>query len=81
MSAPKGSEPFDVTDVAAIRLKAGKLGATQLTFATAIGVPVKTLRNWEQRRRKPTGPARVLLSLIKRDPRAVFGLMTGTPAA
>jgi putative transcriptional regulator len=41
-------------------------------FADLIGVPVKTLRNWEQRRREPTGPARVLLSMIERDPWLVF---------
>jgi putative transcriptional regulator len=62
----------------------GELGCTQQVFADAIGVPVKTLRNWEQRRREPTGPARVLLGLIERDPWIVFDVMNGqhrTPAA
>mgnify|MGYP003383530806 CR=1 FL=1 len=59
-------------DVRSIRLSASYIGATQQTFSDAIGVPVKTLRNWEQRRRTPTGPARVLLSLIARDPWIVF---------
>ena len=45
---------------------------SQAAFAQAIGVPVKTLRNWEQRRREPSGPARVLLMLLKRDPWLVF---------
>jgi len=36
---------------------------------------VRTLRNWEQRRRKPTGPARVLLALIALDPWIVFDAM------
>jgi putative transcriptional regulator len=59
-------------DVRAIRLAARGVGATQETFAKAIGVPVKTLRNWEQRRRQPTGPARVLLGCIARNPWLVF---------
>ena len=36
--------------------------------AQALGVSVKTLRNWEQRRRRPTGPALVLLALVQREP-------------
>jgi len=41
----------DTLDVRAIRLKAsGAIGATQQAFAQAIGVSVRTLRNWEQRR-------------------------------
>jgi Helix-turn-helix len=50
-------------DVRAIRLSTtGGIAVTQKGFADAIGVPVKTLRNWEQGRRQPTGPARVLLA-------------------
>jgi len=59
-------------DVRAIRLASGAIGATQQVFAQAIGVPVRTLRNWEQRRRKPTGPARVLLALIALDKWIVY---------
>ena len=63
----------------AIRLRTpGDIGLTQQSFADAIGVPVKTLRNWEQQRRQPTGPARVLLSLIERDPWVVYDNRTGT---
>ena len=65
-------------DVRAIKLGTpGGIGATQAAFASAIGVPVKTLRNWEQRRREPTGPARVLLSMIERDPWLVFDVANG----
>ncbi len=59
--------PRDV-DVAAIR-KATDL--SQDVFASRIGVAVGTLRNWEQGRRKPEGPARVLLALLERNPRLV----------
>jgi putative transcriptional regulator len=50
----------------------GGIAGTQKAFAQAIGVPVKTLRNWEQKRREPSGPARVLLMLVARDPWLVF---------
>ncbi len=52
-------------NVARIRAKAG---ATQAAFARQIGVLVATLRNWEQGRRMPDGPARVLLALLSKDP-------------
>lgn len=64
-------------DVKQIRLASRGIGATQRSFADAIGVPVKTLRNWEQDRRKPTGPALVLLTLIQRDPWIVFDVVNG----
>jgi transcriptional regulator with XRE-family HTH domain len=72
-------------DARTIRLNSRGVGSTQDAFAQAIGVSVKTLRNWEQRRREPTGPARVLLTLLQRDPWLVFDLAKGqhgiTPAA
>jgi transcriptional regulator with XRE-family HTH domain len=61
-------------DARAIRLATR---GTQQGFADMIGVPVKTLRNWEQRRREPSGPARVLLAVIARDPWIVYGAATG----
>jgi putative transcriptional regulator len=51
-------------DVQAIRKKAG---LSQAAFARAIGVSPATLRNWEQGRRKPDGPARVLLALVRKN--------------
>ena len=41
---------------------------SQSEFAQLIGVSVKTLQNWEQDRRRPTGPAAALLSIIAHDP-------------
>ena len=55
-------------DVAAIR---GKTGLSQPAFAKSIGVPLGTLKNWEQGRRRPEGPARVLLTLIGKRPSIV----------
>jgi putative transcriptional regulator len=55
-------------DVATIR---NKTGLSQAAFARRIGVPVGTIRNWEQGRRSPQGPARILLALLDRNPRIV----------
>lgn len=55
-------------DVAAIRQRTG---LSQPAFAARIGVPVATLRNWEQGHRFPQGPARVLLALLDRNPHIV----------
>jgi putative transcriptional regulator len=41
---------------------------SQSEFADLIGVSVKTLQNWEQDRRRPTGPAAALLRIISREP-------------
>jgi putative transcriptional regulator len=52
-------------DVPGIRKRTG---LSQSAFAVSIGVPVATLRNWEQGRRNPDGPARVLLAMLDKDP-------------
>ena len=68
-------------NVRKIRLSAPReIGRSQRRFADAIGVPVMTLRNWEQGRRRPTGPALVLLSMIQRDPMIVLKALGGPDA-
>ncbi len=47
-------------------------GLTQVQFAELMGISVRTLRNWEQGRRVPEGPARVLLQVAAKHPEAVF---------
>ena len=49
-----------------------KLRLTQNQFAELLGISVKTLHNWEQGRRKPTGAARVLLRVAARHPKLVL---------
>lgn len=44
---------------------------SQIRFAALLGISVKTLRNWEQGRRSPEGPARVLLQVAAKHPDAV----------
>ncbi len=48
---------------------------TQADFASRLGVPVETVRNWEQGKRAPRGPARALLKLIERAPDAAFAAL------
>jgi putative transcriptional regulator len=48
---------------------------TQAQFATRIGVPIETVRNWEQGKRAPRGPARALLRVIDRAPDLVFAAL------
>jgi DNA-binding transcriptional regulator YiaG len=45
---------------------------SQAEFARAIGISVHTLRNWEQGRRKPDGPALALLRIAARHPRIIL---------
>ena len=56
-------------NVAAIR---AKTGLSQNHFAKAFRISAHTLRNWEQGRRVPEGPARALLLAIDRDPEGVM---------
>ena len=52
-----------------------KTGLTQTKFCHLIDVNLGTLRNWEQGRREPTGPAKALLRAISRDPRHVLAAL------
>jgi putative transcriptional regulator len=54
------------TEVAKLRKN---LGASQTEFAAMIQVSVGTIRNWEQGRRTPQGPAKALLSLVAALPK------------
>ena len=47
------------------------IGLTQADFARALGISVHTLRNWEQGRRSPEGPALALLRIAARHPRVL----------
>ncbi len=56
-------------DVAALRRF---IGLTQEDFAEGMGISVHTLRNWEQGRRRPEGPAIALLRIAARSPRMIL---------
>lgn len=50
----------------------GKLGLSQSKFATVLGISADTLQNWEQGRRQPTGPAKVLLRIATKHPKVLL---------
>ena len=63
-------------DVTTIR---ARTGLSQSAFAASIGVPEGTLVNWEQGRRQPSGPAKVLLALLAKKPSVVMELYPAAP--
>ena len=63
-------------DAAYARNVRGRTGLTQTAFAARIGVPVETVRNWEQGKRSPRGPARALLKVIEEAPEAAFAVLS-----
>lgn len=65
-------------DVRALR---ARLNMTQHEFATTFSFSVSSVRNWEQGKREPEGPARVLLTVIAREPSAVVRALRGKAAA
>ncbi|HJT78751.1 MAG TPA: NadS family protein [Gemmataceae bacterium] len=67
------AEPSRATEFAPVDVKAirRRLGKSQAEFARLIGVSVATLRNWEQGRRRPEGPARALLRVAAVNPEVV----------
>jgi len=60
---------INVPDVGKIRKKTG---LSQARFAELLGVSVRTLQDWEQGRRAPSGAARTLLLIADRDPEALL---------
>ena len=62
-------------DASYARTVRGQTGLTQAAFAARIGVPVETVRNWEQGKRSPRGPARALLKVLERAPDAAFAVL------
>jgi putative transcriptional regulator len=71
---PTGSDalPSGPVEVRDLRRRAH---LTQQEFAAKLGVPVETIRNWEQGKRMPRGPARALLTVIAHAPDAVFAAL------
>lgn len=70
---PDDASPSAVVPVVRdLRLRA-KL--TQAEFAARLGVPLETIRNWEQGKRSPRGPARALLTVIAHEPDMVFAAL------
>ena len=68
----------DVPDVAALRKR---LGLSQRAFAEEFGFAVGSIRNWEQKRRRPEGPALTLLRVIDHNPGVVRDAIVAVNAA
>src|ERR1700733_11903704 len=67
--------PAASTALPAVRDLRRRACLTQLKFASRLGVPVETIRNWEQGKRMPRGPARALLAVIAHAPEMVFSAL------
>jgi DNA-binding transcriptional regulator YiaG len=70
-------QPSRTFQIDALRIKEIRQvsGLSQAKFASLISVSVDTLRNWEQGRRSPTGPAKALLRAIANDPLHVIAAL------
>jgi putative transcriptional regulator len=79
---PARATVVEVPDVSQIR---ARLQLSQGQFAALLGISVATVRNWEQGRRTPEGPARILLQVAARHPEVVWDVVRavgnkGTPS-
>jgi putative transcriptional regulator len=72
--------PAEVETPPAVRDLRRRARLTQLEFAAKLGVPVETIRNWEQGKRMPRGPARALLAVFAHAPDAVFAALATDPS-
>jgi len=72
----KASRSFEFPDpeVKAIR---ERMGVSQEKFAVVLGVSKRTVENWEQGRRHPTGTARTLLRIVEADPQQALKVLHG----
>jgi putative transcriptional regulator len=70
--------PEETLSPPAVRDLRQRAQLTQQQFAARLGVPVETIRNWEQGKRMPGGPARALLALIAHAPDMVFAALART---
>ena len=68
---PSRTFEFPETEVRSLR---EQFGLSQDKFAHLVGISVGTLRNWEQGRRRPEGPARVLLRVASKHPEALLDI-------
>jgi putative transcriptional regulator len=67
--------PAEAATSPAVRDLRRRSRLTQREFAARLGVPVETIRNWEQGKRLPRGPARALLAVIAHAPETVFAAL------
>ena len=73
--------PGETGALPAVRDLRRRAQLTQIEFAARLGVPVDTIRNWEQGKRVPRGPARALLAVIAHSPETVFEALATEPSS
>jgi putative transcriptional regulator len=73
LSQFKRVHPPEGIDVQELRRR---LGLSQALFAHFFGVSKRTVQEWEQGRKKPSGPAQILLGLISAHPTLIQGLLS-----
>lgn len=74
---PSRTFQLDAPDIKAIR---ENMHLTQQQFAALMGISMRTLQNWEQGRRSPEGPARVLLQVAAKHPQALLDVVHSVAA-
>ena len=67
-------------DIDVLRIRRG-MGLTREAFAMRFGLQLGTVRDWEQHKRRPEGAARVLLTVIEKEPEAVTRALAAAAAA
>ena len=77
IAAQEAEDEAEARDAAAAyaRRVRRRTGLTQAAFAARIGVPLDTVRNWEQGKRAAAGPARALLRVLDRPPEAALAAL------
>ncbi len=68
----KRGESGRVVNIPSVRSIRKKTGLSQARFASLLGVSVRTLQDWEQERRAPSGAARTLLLIAHKNPSALL---------
>ena len=81
LATPADTAPAEATAKPAVRDLRRRARLTQTEFASRLGVPVETIRNWEQGKRAPRGPARALLAVIAHSPETVFAALATEPSS
>src|SRR5438093_6743050 len=75
-AAAAGAAGGALPDAAYARGIRARTRLTQAQFAARIGVPIEPVRNWEQGKRSPRGPARALLKVIEKAPQVAFAVLS-----
>ncbi|NJD33153.1 MAG: helix-turn-helix domain-containing protein [Gammaproteobacteria bacterium] len=77
LGVPRPAAPPAAADAVDVRAIRQRTGLSQAKFAELLDIELSTLRNWEQGRRQPTGPARALLRAIRNNPLDVIKALSG----